>query len=118
MKTLLITAVALALVACAPNYANGSRVGVVTKLSNKGLVFKSWEGAINQGGTVNSTDSDGNSTVVANVIEFSVTDETLVPKLQEAMNNGKRVEVVYQQWFLKPPTIDRSRVVTAIKNAK
>ena len=27
-----------------PNYSNGSRIGIVTKISEKGVFFKSWEG--------------------------------------------------------------------------
>jgi len=118
MKKLIAITAVLALTACAPNYSEGSRVGVVTKLSHKGLVFKSWEGSLNQGGTKNITDEQGNSSVVANAIDFNVSDPAMVEKLQAAMNSGERVEITYSQWFAKPITIDNSRVIVAVKVAK
>ena len=36
--------VLLLLSGCMPNYSDGSRIGIVTKLSHKGMLFKSWEG--------------------------------------------------------------------------
>lgn len=107
-----ITAIVLAtaaLTACMPNYSNGTRVGVVTKLSEKGFMFKSWQGQMTLGGTVNSE-----SGVVANTFEFNV-DSSQVAKMQEAMRAGKRVEVVYRQWAVSPPTIDTDYVVTEVK---
>ena len=43
---LLFTSCALGLVmnGCAQNYSNGERIGVITNLDKKGLMFKSWEG--------------------------------------------------------------------------
>jgi hypothetical protein len=118
MKTLLIMTATLALSACAPNYSEGSRLGVVTKLSHKGLIWKSWECSLNQGGTKTTSDEKGNSMVVANAIDFNVSDPTVIAKLQEAMNSGKRVEVSYRQWAIAPPSIENDRVVVAVKDAQ
>lgn len=118
-KTLTLAFVlALSCAACAPNYSEGTRTGVVTKLSHKGLIWKSWEGSLNQGGTKTTTDDKGNSMVVANAIDFNVSDPALLEKLQAALANGDRVEINYQQWLLPPLTIDNSRVVVSVKPAK
>jgi len=85
-------------------YSQGERVGVITKLSNKGLFCKTWEGEMNLGGFRNktSTDKDGNSTtsVVANIFEFSVTDPEIVTQIQEAMNQGEAVGLMYEQYLI------------------
>ena len=115
LHTLSIFAVTLALSACAPNYSDGTRVGVITKISHKGLIFKSWEGSLNQGGTKNSSDGNGNTTVVANVTDFNVQDSTLLKKIQEAAASGKRVELTYSQWFVSPINIDSFYVIKDVK---
>lgn len=118
MKTFIAIISLLALSACAPNYSDGTVTGVVTKLSNKGLIFKSWEGSLNQGGTKNSIDSSGKTSVVTNAVGFNVSDPALVTQLQAAMASGARVEITYHQWFVSPPSIENDRVVTSVKVAQ
>lgn len=98
-----------------PNYSEGSRVGVVTKLSHKGLIFKSWEGSINQGGTKITRDSDGNSQVVPNATDFSVVDNKVVDSLTEAYKTGKRVEITYTQWLFAPISQSTTYTITDVK---
>jgi hypothetical protein len=69
------------------DYSDGSRVGVVTKLSRKGLICKTWEGQMNLGGmkTVTVTSSDGKSSMdqtVPNTFDFTVEDLSLLPKFK------------------------------------
>lgn len=116
MKLFLITILFAALSSCMPNYSEGSRVGVVTKLSHKGVIFKSWEGTINQGGVKTITDSDGNSEVVANAIDFSVTNGMIVEKLKDAYKSGKRVELVYSQYLIAPITQNSEYVIVDVKD--
>lgn len=117
MKTSLkIASIVLALAsltACMPNYSNGSRAGVVTKLSEKGFVFKSHEGSMNLSGTRTSE----NGSVVANTFNFNVSP-AMVSAVQDAMRSGKRVELVYTQWALNPPTIDSDYVIVGVKSAE
>lgn len=117
MKRMLVC---LALVACAPDYSNGSRVGVVTKLSEKGLIWKSWEGEMNMGGmrTLKQEVGDVESTTaVVNAFTFNV-DPMAVPKVQAALSSGQRVELLYRQWAVSPPTIDDDHVVFDVKVSK
>lgn len=117
-KFILISIAISSLTACMPNYSQGSRVGVVTKLSYKGIIFKSWEGSINQGGTKTITDGDGNSQVVPNAINFSAQNPKVVEKLNAAYKSGKRVEIVYTQYLIRPVTQESSYVVVDVKNAE
>ena len=110
----IIILAALMLAACAPNYSEGDRVGVVTKLSKKGLIWKSWEGSMNQGGTKNGVNADGNNILVTNAFDFNVQDPTLIEKLQAASISGKRVKITYSQWLINPPQIENDRVVVSV----
>lgn len=116
MKTLLIISLSALLVGCGENYSNGSRVGVVTKLSKKGLFVDSWEGEMNMGG-VRQKQTDSGPVTVPNVFEFNV-DESAVSKVKDALNSGKQVEIVYRQWAIHPPTIQHSHVVIDVKEVK
>lgn len=74
-------------------YSNGSRAGIVTKFSNKGVVNKSWEGELSMGGL--TSDSDGN--IQANTWQFSVVDPAAIDKIQKALDSGSRVKLTYTQ---------------------
>ena len=111
MKQLIIGILAVALVGCGKNYSNGTRAGVVTKLSNKGLVWDSWEGEL-----VMALPSE-TGIVAPEKFHFSINpdDTATVAKVQAALKSGKRVEIVYRQWFCSPPTIDTQYVVTDVR---
>jgi len=116
MKKLIIGLTALlALAACTPNYSEGERVGVVTKLSKKGIWWKSWEGQLNQGGIRFDTDANGKEVAVPNVMKFNVQDPATLKVLLDALESGKRVKVSYSEWLAEPVTIESSYVVTAAK---
>lgn len=66
--------------------SKGSRVGVISKLSYKGNLFKSWEGELMLGRGESS-----------NTWEFSVRDDKIVDSLKDAMRSGSRVELEYTQ---------------------
>ena len=107
MKVLLILSV-LFISACGPNYSNGDRIGVVTKLSEKGLIFKSWEGEmiIALPNTVSALNAER--------FTFNV-DHEAVSKVKDAMQSGTRVKLVYRQWLVSPPTIDNNHVVIDVQ---
>lgn len=85
--------------------STGSRVGIVTKFSLKGVAIDSYEGELMMG--------NGNATAVW---AFSVDkDPTLVEKVQAAMRSGKRVEVQYRQKLIKGFSQDTTYNVTDVK---
>lgn len=89
----------LAFVSCGEHYSSGARTGVITKLSHKGLMSKTWEGEMNLGGMVAS--GDGKSMVV-NAWQFTVESDGLIDTINQAMASGKRVTLHYHQWLKRP----------------
>lgn len=100
---------ALGLTACGENYSNGDRVGIVTKLSEKGLIFKSWEGEM-----LIALPADVAGTTQPEKFAFNVAPEA-VEKVKAAMNSGKRVTLIYRQWAIPPITIDHEHVIVDVK---
>ncbi|MFZ4542437.1 MAG: hypothetical protein ACOYOA_00170 [Saprospiraceae bacterium] len=90
--TLIITAVLFAilgtylLVGC---LSEGERAGQVIKFSNKGYVFKTWEGELVQ----------RNFSTQADTWTFSVKDEATVHQINDAMAKGDRVTLHYCQKY-------------------
>jgi hypothetical protein len=105
---------ALALTACGRGYSNGERAGVVTKFSEKGLVWKSWEGELNLGGMRSQSTDNGGVAMVANIWRFSVKDDRIVYEIQNALESGDSVSLRYTEWMAMPLDIDSSYEVTAV----
>lgn len=91
--------VALSASGCSENYSNGERIGFVTKFSQRGIMWKSWEGELNLTQTGMNTSS---------LFEFSVDndheDERVVKTLDSAATNGWKVKLRYHEtagknWF-------------------
>ncbi len=99
---------------CAPAYSDGDRAGVVTKFSNKGLTWKSWEGEMNLGGSA----SGENGTSVANIWRFHASDPAVVTAVHEALGSGTRVKMHYRQWFMGPISQDSDYDVTSVTTTK
>ena len=95
-KLLFITTAVLLLASCTENYSNGERIGMITKFSEKGLVWNAWEG------TLNTTQTGMNS---AEPFEFSVDNDLNDPKvistLDSAASYGWKVKIKYHQTFGK-----------------
>ena len=81
-------------------YSRGDRVGKVIKISEKGLLFKTYEGQINMEGfgAVRSTN------IFSQTFEFSVEKSRadVIENLKQAMNEGKRVNIHYieRYWLI------------------
>lgn len=70
-------------------YSEGSRVGIVTKLSNKGIFCKTIEGSMRVGTTATALPESWN---------FSLSENSpLVPAIKKAMEEGRTVEIEYTQ---------------------
>ena len=99
--TIVFAAVAIGIFAAAVGNvvgtSDGKRVGVLTKFSHKGLFIKSYEGELNMGGVRNNVNSKGESSVVANVWEFSCSNAQMAEKLENLV--GKEVVIKYHQSF-------------------
>jgi hypothetical protein len=102
MKTIKFLMIALVatmfLTSCTENYSNGERIGMITKFSQKGLIWSSWEGSLN------TTQTGMNS---ATPFEFSVDNDVNDPKatLDSAATEDQKeywkVKIKYHETFGK-----------------
>ena len=79
-------------------YSSGERAGTISKLSERGYVFKTNEGVLNEGGYSGET-----GTLTARYWDFSAKEDSVVTKLKYALSTGERVTLVYHEKFVKFP---------------
>jgi hypothetical protein len=79
-------------------YSEGTRSGVMRKLSKKGYVFKTWEGELQMSGIPAPIDMSQLSTG-GNIWNFSVSgsQDEVIKSLQDAEAKGSRVTLHYIQ---------------------
>ena len=96
---LALLASVMLMTSCSENYSNGERVGMITKFTEKGLIWKSHEGHLN------ATQTGMNS---AEGFDFSVdndkNDPVVIATLDSAANLGWKVKLEYHEvsgfnWF-------------------
>jgi hypothetical protein len=76
---------------CGMTYSEGTRSGVLTKVSKKGYVFKTFEGELNVGGL-----NQGDGTIMpASIFKFSVEGEAIYNQLEK--EQGKKVILHYKE---------------------
>ena len=80
------------------NYSSGYRAGVPTKISKKGVLFKTYEGTLNVGGLTNSSDG-----AIPTTWDFSVrgSDDEVLARIDEAIKKAKRVKLLYKEKYVK-----------------
>ena len=79
-------------------FSSGERAGTISKLSERGYVFKTNEGVLNEGGYSGET-----GTLTPRYWDFSAKDDSVVAKLKHALSTGERVTLVYHEKFVKFP---------------
>lgn len=81
-------------------YSKGYRNGTVVKISDKGMMFKTWEGQLNIGAYTNE---DGGAP--STIWEFSVpgSNEQVLQDINTAIDNGKRVKLHYKEKLVTLP---------------
>lgn len=78
---------------CGISYSKGSRTGVVVKLSQKGFVFKTYEGQMNLGGI---TSGDG-TLLPTKVWDFSIQKNDTATFNSITRSQGKEVHLYYTE---------------------
>jgi hypothetical protein len=104
MKALLLILLSATLFSCSSNYSSGWRAGYLNKFSQKGLIYKTWEGSLNLGGA-KEKHSDNGTSFVANIWDFSLDAEhqrgenikSLSDSLNKALELGYRVRLHYNE---------------------
>ncbi len=78
---------------CGLAYSEGTRSGILTKVSKKGYIFKTYEGEMNVGGF-----NQGDGTIMpATIFKFSVTDDDVYHTLDSLQ--GKKLVLTYKQVY-------------------
>jgi hypothetical protein len=85
---------ALTLFGCNIPYGDGSRVGVIKKLSKRGFFCKTWEGEM-----LLSADN----VMQPETWSFSIDSDAVAAQVKENLVSGKRVELVYKQIVMTTP---------------
>jgi hypothetical protein len=76
---------------CGLTYSEGTRSGILTKVSKKGYVFKTYEGELNIGGL-----NQGDGTIMPlYIFKFSVRDKEVYNQLESS--EGKKIVLHYKQ---------------------
>ena len=80
------------------NYSSGYRAGVPTKISHKGVVFKTYEGTLNVGGLTNTNDG-----TIPTTWDFSVrsSNPEVLDKIDLAIQNSHKVKLLYREKYVK-----------------
>lgn len=81
-------------------YSEGTRAGIIMKVSKKGAIFKTWEGQMNLQ-TFGAVKDAKN--IVSETYVFSIEkgNDDLMKKLNEAALSGNRVNLHYKEHFVK-----------------
>jgi hypothetical protein len=92
-------------------YSEGNREGYVTKISERGIIWKTWEAQIQVG--------TGEMAALQSPYEFSIPKDKKELYLTIRDSLGKKVNIEYTQWLLMPYWVGSSGVeLTSIKQIK
>ena len=82
-------------------YSRGERVGTLMKLSEKGMIFKTYEGQLN----IEAFGAVRSQNFVSQTFEFSVENkrQDVISKLKQAMSDGRRVNIKYIERYWEVP---------------
>lgn len=93
------------------HYSSGDRAGTISKLSERGYVFKTYEGVLNEGGYSGETGS-----LQARYWDFSAKDDKIVEDLKRALATGERITLHYEEKFFQFPwNGDTKYFITEVK---
>ena len=80
------------------DYSNGKRAGELIKMSEKGVLVKTYEGQLNTGGF-----SDASGDITSSIWHFSVrrNEKQVLKDIDDAIDGGYRVKLYYKEKFAK-----------------
>jgi len=80
------------------NFSSGFRAGVATKLSQRGIIIKTYEGTLNVGGLTNTSEG-----TIPTTWDFTIkrSADSVVAKLDKAILNGDRVKLQYHEKYVR-----------------
>lgn len=101
---IMISLALMLLTSCRENYSNGERIGTITRFSEKGLIYKSWE--INLNVTQTGMNSSGEP-FECSMDNNKELNKELISLIDSAANLGWKVKIIYHECTGK--NITRSR---------
>ena len=75
-------------------YSTGERAGYITKISQKGIIWKTNEGEMQIG--------QGKLSALQEPFRFSVSDDAVLAKVVAAQRSGELVILKYNEWIVMP----------------
>ena len=79
-------------------YSIGKRTGFITKLSHKGVIWKTYEGEMQIG--------TGDISSLQTPVQFSIVDKEILAIVEKSL--GKKVTIHYEEWLIMPYRIGNS----------
>jgi len=105
----IMVAILIFTVGCSMTYSHGFITGDIQRASYKGWVCKTYEGTLVTEGMKTTWNKNNQQSSIDNTFMFSATDDSVIKQLEEAVNNGSKVKLEYnelrfQNPFCKPDT--------------
>jgi len=93
------------------SYGDGYRVGVIQKVSKKGVIFKTIEGELSQGFIEGAADA-GASGVGTRIWYFTVeNDPSVLAQIDHAIEANKKVKLFYKEKYTNLPWVGDTRQI-------
>lgn len=102
-RSFFVAMLAVFLSACGVDYGDGSRVGVVQKISHKGLIWKTYEGELVMDG-FRMKQKQGNASG-GNVWTFSAASKSVADEIDRTASLGHPVKLTYVEKLFNPPWV-------------
>jgi hypothetical protein len=93
----IICSILLACTLSACSYSEGERTGTIVKFSQKGVLFKTWEGELATLAMARA------GTAFSNSFAFTVKDDGVVQRIRMAMRKSDKITITYEQQFFMLP---------------
>ncbi|MBI1305932.1 MAG: hypothetical protein GC181_04875 [Bacteroidetes bacterium] len=79
------------------DYSTGVRSGTLMKISEKGVLFKTWEGQLNTGGF-----TEDNGDITSSIWHFSIrkSQPEILKEIEKAIDDGHRVKLYYHEKYV------------------
>lgn len=99
MKKLLFILIGMVVLftSCTEQYSKGERIGVITRFSQKGLIYKTWEANLNITQTGMNTSGDP----FCFSVDKDNEDANVIRMLDSAATYGWKVKVIYHECYGK-----------------
>ena len=93
------------------SYGDGYRVGVIQKISKKGILFKTYEGEMTQG-FIEGAQNAGASGVGTRIWYFTVqNDPAVLGQIDHAIEANKKVKLFYTEKYTGLPWVGDTRQI-------